>query len=136
MFARPAINCEPTMFWKVRFFVRERSCASTYSWFAYAMTSPCGPASLIERLDVFAIQDEISRGIINSLRLKLGGGQRRYNTNVEAYDLYLQARQLIDRAEQGGVARSIELFEKVLSKDPSFAPAYAGLAKVYALRSS
>src|SRR5262249_27846614 len=42
--------------------------------------------------DVFAIQDEISSGIVNSLRLKLGAGRRRYETSVEAYNLYLRAR--------------------------------------------
>jgi hypothetical protein len=42
--------------------------------------------------DVFAIQDEISRGIVNNLRLKLGRGRRRYETSTEAYDLYLRAR--------------------------------------------
>jgi len=44
-----------------------------------------------EMADVFAIQDEISLGIVNNLRLKLGG-RRRYETSVEAYDLYLRAR--------------------------------------------
>ena len=44
--------------------------------------------------DIFIIQDEISRGIVNSLRLKLGRGRRRYETSTEAYDLYLQARTL------------------------------------------
>ena len=38
--------------------------------------------------DIFAIQDQISRGIVNSLRLKLGRGRRRYQTSPEAYDLY------------------------------------------------
>jgi TolB-like protein len=42
--------------------------------------------------DALAIQDEISRGIVNSLRLKLGHGRRRYETSVEAYDHYLRAR--------------------------------------------
>jgi TolB-like protein len=45
-----------------------------------------------ELTDVFAIQDEISRGIVNSVWLKLGRGRRRYETSVEAYDLYLRAR--------------------------------------------
>src|SRR5262249_49474469 len=45
-----------------------------------------------ESTDIFAIQDEISRGIVNSLRLKLGRGRRRYETSAEAYDLYLRAR--------------------------------------------
>jgi adenylate cyclase len=37
-----------------------------------------------ELSDVLAIQDEISRGIVNSLRLKLGRGRRRYETNIES----------------------------------------------------
>jgi TolB-like protein len=37
-----------------------------------------------ELTDVLAIEDEISRGIVNSLRLKLGGGRRRYETSAEA----------------------------------------------------
>jgi TolB-like protein/Flp pilus assembly protein TadD len=83
-----------------------------------------------ELTDVLAIQDEISRGIVNSLRLKLGRGRRRYETSAEAYDLYLRARAL-------GVSphRTIGAFEEVIAKDPSFAPAYAGLAGAYAFRS-
>jgi TolB-like protein len=85
-----------------------------------------------EATDVFAIQDEISRGIVNNLRLNLGTGQRRYNTNIEAYDLYLQARQFVNRGVVGKNARpGLDLFQKVLEKDPGFAPAYAGMAQVY-----
>ena len=47
-----------------------------------------------ELTDVFAIQEEISRGIVNGLRLKLGSGRRRYETSAESYDLYLRARAL------------------------------------------
>ena len=50
-----------------------------------------------ELKDIFAIQDEISRAIVNKLRLTLGTGQRRYDTNLEAYELYLKARELVDR---------------------------------------
>ncbi|MBI3681290.1 MAG: tetratricopeptide repeat protein [Acidobacteria bacterium] len=88
-----------------------------------------------ELTDVFAIQDEISRGIVNSLRLKLGRGPRHYETNAEAYDLYLRARAM--RTQEGvlGNRRMIGLFEEALAKDPSLAPAYAGLAAAYAYRS-
>ena len=59
------------------------------------MTFPLWSNSFDRELkDVFAIQDEISRSIVNELRLKLGRGQRRYNTNLEAYDLYLKAQTL------------------------------------------
>ena len=59
---------------------------------------------------VFQIQDEISLGIVNSLRLSLGRGRRKYETSVEAYDLYLKARALQINAVFGD-PRSIELFE-------------------------
>jgi TolB-like protein len=83
-----------------------------------------------EFTDIFAIQDEISRGIVNSLRLQLGGRRRRYETSVEAYDLYLRARALGGGGEFGlpGYRQSLPVFEQAIAKDPTFAPAYAGLA--------
>jgi serine/threonine-protein kinase len=87
-----------------------------------------------ELTDVFIIQDEISRGIVNSLRLKLGVGRRRYETSVEAYDLYLRARSLEMLPALKGINRSVDPFEQAIAKDPSFAPAYAGLAVAHAVR--
>jgi TolB-like protein len=84
--------------------------------------------------DVFAIQDELSRNIVNQLRLKLGRGRRRYETSVEAYDYYLRARALENRGVGGRIA-SIGPFQQAIAKDPSFAPAYAGLAAAYVVRS-
>jgi len=89
-----------------------------------------------ESTDVFAIQDEISRGIVNSLRLKLGRGRRRYETSVDAYDSYLRAREQLMKASFSGNSQSIGLFEAAITKDPSFAPAYAGLASAYAYTSA
>ena len=85
--------------------------------------------------DVFAVQNEISRSIVNELRLKLGQGQRRYETNLAAYDQYLKARSLanglpgIDYAQ---IAESIPFYEAAIAKDADFAPAYAGMANAYA----
>jgi serine/threonine-protein kinase len=83
------------------------------------------------RKDIFSIQDEISRAIVNKLRLTLGRGQRRYQTNVEAYDLYLRAQALLTRGYYDNGERAAALLEEVVRKDPSFAPAYAGLAYAY-----
>jgi TolB-like protein/Flp pilus assembly protein TadD len=87
-----------------------------------------------ELTDVFAIQEEISRGIVNSLRLKLGRGRRRYETSAEAYDLYLRARALPLQRGVHGYDESIDPLEQAIAKDPSFAPAYAGLAAARAFR--
>jgi hypothetical protein len=85
-----------------------------------------------ELTDVFAIQDEISRGIVNSLRLKLKAGRRRYETSAEAYDLYLRARAMGTLVQ--GSDRNVDLYEQAIAKDASFAPAYAALAAVYVFR--
>ena len=88
-----------------------------------------------ELKDVFAIQDEISRAIVNKLRLTLGRGQRRYDTNLEAYELYLKGRALVARRGTSNAQKAAELFEQVIERDPAFAPAYAGLVDAYAFMS-
>jgi len=85
-----------------------------------------------ELKDVFAIQDEISRAIVDKLRLSLGRGQRRYDTNLESYELYLKSRHLLVRRDNEAAKEAADAFQQVIAKDPSFAPAYAGLAHAYA----
>jgi len=87
-----------------------------------------------EVTDILAIQDEISRSIVNTLRLKLGRGRRRYETSAEAYDLYLRARS-VNNAGTGSTIESIPLFEQAIAKDAAFAPAYGGLAAAYGYES-
>lgn len=92
-----------------------------------------------ELKDVLKIQDEISLGIVNSLRVKLGRGRRRYETSAEAYDLYLRDRSLLLLPGElpPGVRRSRPIpFQDAIAKDPAFAPAYAGLAEAYAYLAS
>src|SRR4030095_4045020 len=57
--------------------------------------------------DVFAIQDEISRGIVNNTPLNLGGGRRLSETSLEAYDLCLRARALPIQRGLSGYDQSI-----------------------------
>ena len=87
-----------------------------------------------ELTDIVVVQDDISRGIVNSLRLRLGRGRRRYEVDAVAYDLYLQARASATRLFTGNQT-VIDGYEKVIAKDPAFAPAYAGLAVAHAFRS-
>jgi tetratricopeptide (TPR) repeat protein len=88
-----------------------------------------------ELTDIFAIQDEISRGIANNLRLKLGRGRRRYETNLEAYEIYLRGRALENQTGLSGLLAGIRAFEQAIAKDPSLAPAYAGLANAHTWQS-
>jgi TolB-like protein/DNA-binding winged helix-turn-helix (wHTH) protein len=82
--------------------------------------------------DVFAVQEEISRSIVNELRLKHVGGQRRYDTNLEAYDLYLRAQSFSNAARSPAeLADTITLYRQVIAKAPDFAPAYVALSNEY-----
>ena len=88
--------------------------------------------------DVFAIQDEIARTIVNTLRATSFATlseplARRYTDNVEAYGLYLKGRYAWNKRTQEGVAEGIRLFERAIALDPSYALAYTGLADCYAL---
>jgi TolB-like protein len=87
-----------------------------------------------EMTDILNIQEVISQGIVNSLRLKLGRGRRRYETSPEAYDVYLRARALDNQRTLPG-PEQLALYQEVVAKDPSFAPAYAGIAVAYAFSS-
>jgi len=85
--------------------------------------------------DVFAIQDEISLAIVNELRLTLGRGRRRDQTDLAAYDLYLRGRALVARRGSESAEQAARLFEQVIVIDREFAPAHAGLADAYATMS-
>src|SRR5262249_23657284 len=89
-----------------------------------------------ELTDVFAIQDEISVGIVNNLRLTLGHGRRRYETSVEAYDLYLHARAMPNQRSRLLAVEAADIYHQVMAKDPLFALAHAGLAGAYAASSA
>jgi TolB-like protein len=88
-----------------------------------------------ELRDIFSIQDEISRAIVTRLRLTLARGKRRDDTNLDAYDLYLKARALVDRRGIPNAQKAAELFERAIAMDPAFAAAHAGLANAYAFMS-
>jgi serine/threonine-protein kinase len=88
--------------------------------------------------DVFAIQDEIARTIVTTLRAtsftELSAPvPRRYTADVRAYGLYLRGRYAWNRRSQEGVAEAIHCFEQAIALDPSYALAYTGLADAWAL---
>ena len=88
--------------------------------------------------DVFAIQDEIARTIVNTLRstsFRESSEQSisRGTENVQAYGLYLRGRYAWNKRTQDGVGEAIRYFEQAIEADPDYALAYTGLADAYAL---
>lgn len=88
--------------------------------------------------DVFAIQDEIARTIVNTLRStsfreSTEQALSRGTDNVHAYSLYLRGRYAWNKRTQDGVVEAIRYFEQAIASDPDYALAYTGLADAYAL---
>jgi serine/threonine-protein kinase len=88
--------------------------------------------------DAFAIQDEIARTIVNTLRETsladvAAPPLRRHTENARAYSLYLRGRFEWNRRTQDGIAAAIDYFEQAIAEDPRYAQAYTGLADSYAL---
>jgi TolB-like protein/Tfp pilus assembly protein PilF len=88
--------------------------------------------------DLFAVQEDISRAIVNALRIQLSGPAARSLVrpeprNLEAYSLYLRGRfQSHAEAGEWDHDRTVaEYFERAIQKDPSSGLAYAALANWY-----
>jgi TolB-like protein len=85
--------------------------------------------------DIFGVRDTIVKDIIGQLRLTLNGAQmlappRRPTEDLEAYNLYLQGRYLIDQRRRDRLERALPYFEQAIARDPKFAAAYSAIADV------
>jgi len=87
--------------------------------------------------DVLAIQEEIARAIVGTLRLALDfAGVKVTATrklNVECYNLCLQARFHARGRTSTGLLKSLECYQRAIEKDPGSSPAHEGLADTYGL---
>jgi len=94
--------------------------------------------------DIFAIQSDIAQKVASTLSAQLSPKERtdigeKPTNNLDAYDLYLQAKQLLEtnywtssqNSEKEIYSRIISLLQEVTQKDSKFALAYCLLAKVH-----
>jgi adenylate cyclase len=86
--------------------------------------------------DIFAVQDEITRGVVGALAVKLTAlEQARVSSkptgNLAAYDYVLRARQLLKRRTRSSNFEARALLERAIELDPSYGAAYARLAETY-----
>jgi len=80
--------------------------------------------------DIFDVQDEIAKAVAERLRVTLAAGDRlveQATENIEAYELYLKGRALVDR-RGASVPAGLDLLEKAVRLDPRYSLAWAGIA--------
>lgn len=81
--------------------------------------------------DIFDIQDEIARSVVDQLQLNVfGQAPETQHHDPQAYALYLQARTILNYAEQPEhYQRAIAMLEQALEIDPAFVDAIGLLAR-------
>src|SRR6266516_3440687 len=81
---------------------------------------------------VFAVQDEITRSIVDALKIKLAvAPAQRSRPNTQAYDDYLQGLYLSNKSDEENLRKSLNLFQRALDKDPTLSRAWVGIAKAW-----
>jgi TolB-like protein len=93
--------------------------------------------------DVFLIQSEIAQAIVGQLRAKLSSQEKadietRPTLDLAAYDLYLQAKNIVNSyldAEdtRGALLQALRLLDEATARDPNFALAYCYAARAHDL---
>jgi serine/threonine-protein kinase len=87
-----------------------------------------------EMQGIFALQDEITRAIVDALKLKLDIAaplSSRLVRSTAAYDVYLHGLFYSDRTTEEDLRKSLEYFGRALEKDPQFGRAWTGMAKAW-----
>jgi len=87
--------------------------------------------------DVFDIQEQVSKQIVDALMVKLTPNEKvvltkRATLNPQAFDCNLRARDSLYRYTKNGAQIAIQLYQKAIEHDPRYADAYAGLGEAYA----
>ena len=88
--------------------------------------------------DIFALQEEIARTIVDTLRGTFFGDlgdptPKRYTENLQAWHHYLKGRYAWNKRTREGLAEAVRYFEAAAAADPAYALAYSGLSDCYAL---
>jgi adenylate cyclase len=83
--------------------------------------------------DVFAIQDDIARSIVDALQVTLSPKERRALQNdatadATAYDFYLKGRKYFYAMSRRNFLHAISMYEEAIALDPKYALAHAGIA--------
>jgi TolB-like protein len=80
---------------------------------------------------IFALQDEITRSIVETLKLKLAISPSRPSRSTDAYDAYLEGLVNSDQNTEPELRKSLQFFQQAVERDPKFSRAWTGIAKAW-----
>jgi serine/threonine protein kinase/Flp pilus assembly protein TadD len=86
--------------------------------------------------DVFDIQEQVSKQIVDALMVKLSPSEKvvltkRSTESPEAFDYHLRARNALYRMTRNDMNSALHLFQRAIELDGRYASAYAGLGETY-----
>jgi len=85
--------------------------------------------------DVFVIQDEIAKAVVDELKVRLLGELPQVRTtDPEAYSLFLQARHLTNQRTAESVARAETMIARSLEISPDYLPAWVLKAHIFSVK--
>ena len=100
-------------------------------------TVVCTRTAQVARTDIFQLQDELTRQIVDALAIPLSSHdqsvlQQDAPANAEAYELYLRANHISEgSASPSRLTTARDLYCRCLERDPNYAPAWARLGRVH-----
>ena len=86
--------------------------------------------------DALTLESELAQSIAEKVRVTVTGEEQQRLTAArtvapEVYESYLKGKYANDEGGRAGWEQSVVYFNDALAKDPTFAPAYVGLAEAY-----
>jgi TolB-like protein/Tfp pilus assembly protein PilF len=83
--------------------------------------------------NILALQSEVAQAIAREVQVKLSPQEQAHFAQVhpvdpEAYEAYLKGRYYWNKRSREGHGKAVQYFQQAITKDPSYAAAYAGLA--------
>ena len=100
-------------------------------------TVVCTRTAQVGRTDIFQLQDELTRQIVDALAIPLSAHDQtvlRQDVPADpvAYEIYLRANHISEgSASPGRLATARDLYARCLERDPDYAPAWARLGRVH-----
>jgi len=91
-----------------------------------------------ESKDVLKLQANLASEIARQIRVEITPEERArladaQSVNPEAHEAYLRGLYYVDQSDPNAMVSAQKFFARAIELDPTFAPAYAGLAQVYIL---